>query len=92
MLRHSLILPLALALSVATTAAAQDRSAQTDAGVERSVKTGDPDRRVCKATATTGTRLSRAKVCKTAREWADEQARTQEELQRSQVSRGQDGG
>ena len=91
--RLPLFLSAALALSVATAAAAQTPSvAPADVTSTRSVKTGDPDRRVCKALTTTGSRLSRTKICKTAREWAEEQMRTQEDLQRNQSTRTPDQG
>lgn len=44
----------------------------------------DPDRRVCKTIAVTGTRLSKAKVCKTAREWDAQTAQTRQDLERNQ--------
>ena len=46
--------------------------------------TGDPDRRICKTAAVTGTRLSKAKVCKTAREWDAQTAQTRQNLERNQ--------
>ena len=51
---------------------------------EDSVLTGDPNRRVCKSVTVTGSRLGKTKVCKTAREWADQTVQTRQNLERSQ--------
>ena len=93
MRRVSLFLSLAAAATVASTASAQVRSvARADAAVEapRGATLGDPNRRICKDLHATGSRLAKAKVCKTAREWADQQVTHQENAERLQRTRTPD--
>ena len=81
-------LSVAAAFALSTTAAsAQPVSSvqRSDATKAKSAITGDPNRRVCRAVTATGSRLGRAKICKTAREWAEQQHEHQKELERIQV-------
>ena len=45
----------------------------------------DPNRRVCKGIAATGSRLDKVKVCKTAREWDEQKRVDRAELNRMQT-------
>ena len=65
-------------------------SAQPVRALERAetpvdASTGDPNRRICKASTATGTRLAKAKICKTAREWAEKQYEHKQQLERVQT-------
>ena len=80
-------LSVAAAFALSTTAA----SAQPVSSVQRSDPTkaksatmGDPNRKVCRSLAATGSRLNRAKICKTAREWSEQQHDHRQELERIQ--------
>ena len=80
-------LSVAAAFALSTTAGtAQPVSSvqRSDPTKAKSAVTGDPNRRICKTLAATGSRLSRAKVCKTAREWAEQQHDHKQELDRIQ--------
>ena len=96
--RGLLLLSLSAALAVSTAASAQTASAakQPDAAAAapagKAVTHGKPNRKVCKTVESTGSRLNRAKICKTAREWAEQQVETKENLERMQRSRGPDVG
>ena len=89
MIVRMLILSLAFAASAAAATAQPVRgavAASSDEAISapQGVKTGDPDRRVCKLMKATGSRLARAKVCMTAREWAETQTQQQSDLDRRQ--------
>jgi hypothetical protein len=83
-------LTLAGVVAAASLAAAQpvrtiaqtDESAPSDAMLK-----GDPNRRVCKAVVATGSRLGKAKVCKTAAEWQAQRAEDRKALERIQGQR-----
>jgi hypothetical protein len=92
----SLGLLLALALSAQTDAAAPAPTppaaapapATTQVATKRDAATGDPNRRVCRAQAATGSRLGSAKICKTAREWDEQRIAAKAELERHQRNDG----
>jgi len=97
MSRACLIGGVAAALALASSAAAQPVSGVTRApaaaeSAPKGVTVGDPDRQVCKTLKSTGSRLAKAKVCKTAREWAEQQHEHQKELDKLQVPRTPDAG
>jgi hypothetical protein len=48
---------------------------------------GDPERRICKQVTATGSRLKGGRVCKKAREWADEKLIDRKALERIQTQR-----
>ena len=78
-----------LALAVGFSAAPLAVSAQSVRAVERAeapskALTGDPNRRICKNLTATGSRLAQAKICKTAREWAEQQHEHKDQLERFQ--------
>jgi hypothetical protein len=76
----------AFALSAAAASAQPVSSVQSsDPTAAKTAITGDPNRRVCRSLAATGSRLSRAKICKTAREWAEQQYEGKKELERIQT-------
>ena len=75
----------AAALSLSSVASAEPRQNADAAG--GSEAKGDPDRRVCKSVATTGTRLGKTRVCMTAREWDAKTAEDRRSLERMQGSR-----
>ena len=92
MIARALILSLALSAAAVAASAQPIRGAVVASSDEaisapRGVKTGDPDRRVCKLMKATGSRLARAKVCMTAREWAETQTEQQSDLDRKQRPR-----
>ena len=92
-----LFLSLAAALVAASAASAQTVSSVTRADpaaepAPRSAKMGDPDRRDCKTLTPTGSRLGRAKICKTAREWAEQEYEHRKDLERLQTPRTPDQG
>lgn len=55
---------------------------------DRSATTGDPNRRICRKTTATGSRIATARVCKTAREWEAQRLAAKDELDRHQRSDG----
>ena len=58
------------------------RTDKTEAPVAAS--TGDPNRRICTSVTTTGSGLAKSRVCKTAREWSEQQHETKKGLERLQ--------
>ena len=95
MVRGVWLIPLAGALCAASVASAQVSTAAdakpapktTAPAATAAVATGDPNRRVCKAVTTTGTRLGKAKICRTAREWAEQTDQDRRSLERMQGTR-----
>ena len=81
---------LAVAAALGSPAAAQPvrgvAAANADESISapKGVKTGDPNRRVCKVLGATGSRLAKGRICKTAREWAETQVQHQEDVNRMQ--------
>ncbi len=57
-----------------------------------SAQTGDPNRRICRKSAPTGTRIANGKVCKSAREWDEQRQAAKAELERHQRPDGTNGG
>jgi hypothetical protein len=93
-----LLISLSAALAVSAAASAEpttviERPAAANAApASLAVTHGDPNRRVCKTLTATGSRLNKATVCKTAREWAEQQYEHQQRLDRMQRPRKPDGG
>jgi hypothetical protein len=90
------MIPLAGALCAASVASAQvsTTAAQTpatkaaaDPAVAAALAKGDGDKRICKAVTATGTRLGKAKICRTAREWAAQTEQDRRSLERMQGTR-----
>ena len=80
----------AILVAVAIVAAPAAVSAQAVRSVERAEPTaaagiGDPNRKICKALGPTGTRLAKARICKTAREWSEQQYEHKHQLERIQT-------
>ena len=91
-----LVLGFAAALMASTAASAQvvssvARSAAAESA-PKDAKMGDPDRTICKSLKATGSRLAKAKVCKTARQWAEQEYEHRKELEKLQVPRTPDAG
>lgn len=83
MSRSMMILALAAGLSAAPLAASAQAVIAKDEPVAAAT-TGDPNRKICKTGTTTGTRLARARICKTAREWAEKQHEHKRQLEQFQ--------
>ena len=97
MVRGSWILGFAAAVALSSAAAAQpvkvfSRSDPSSEAAPRGAKMGDPDRTICKTLTATGSRLGRAKICKTARQWAEQEYEHRKELEKLQVPRTPDVG
>jgi hypothetical protein len=96
--RGLLFLSLSAALAFSTAASAEPTGAgkQADATAEapggKAVTHGNPNRKVCRTVEATGSRLNRAKICKTAREWSEQQVEHKENLDRMQRPRTPDVG
>jgi hypothetical protein len=52
--------------------------------------TGDPDRQVCKKITYTGSRLGGERICKTARQWAQLQRETRDQVEKNQKPQWRD--
>lgn len=95
-MRTLMILSFAAALGVTTTASAQvksiagapdEKAAAVAQTAEMALAERDPDRRVCKSVVATGSRLGKNKVCKSARDWANQQLEDRRALEKLQGSR-----
>ena len=88
----------ACALSLASAAVAQPSpeanaaasAASKPAAASAASNKGDPNRRICRAVVSTGSRLGKAKICKTAREWEEQSAEDRRALEKMQISRTPD--
>jgi hypothetical protein len=63
--------------------------AQTPTGGAENEATLDPNETVCQAVAQTGSRLSRARVCMTRSQWAEQRRLTRQNTERVQANRGE---
>ena len=96
MTRSVLLLSLAAALSLSSAASAQQQAqeqaptalAASEASGAKTAATGDPNRRICKTVKVTGTRLGKAKVCRSAMEWSEQTAQNRQGLERAQTQAG----
>ena len=91
MTRSVLLLSLAAALSLTSAASAQEQAqaqavpmASQSSGAKTAL-TGDPNRRICKTIKVTGTRLGKAKVCRSAMEWSEQTAQSRQDLEKAQT-------
>jgi hypothetical protein len=92
----SRLLTLAFFAAAAAAAAPISVAGQTPAPTETAVQATraapaqpqakglDPDRRVCKGTTPTGSRLAKTKICKTAREWELQKQEDRQAINRMQ--------
>ena len=93
MTRSVLLLSLAAALSLTSAASAQEQEqvqvqtalAASPSSGAKTALTGDPNRRICKTTKVTGTRLSKAKICRTAVEWSEQTVQNRQDLEKAQT-------
>ena len=65
---------------------AQSSSMASSAAPVKTSK-ADPNRMICKTLATTGSRLKANRDCRTAKQWADDQALERRDLDRIQMNR-----
>ena len=86
-MRHGLSIAAVMALAGCAAAGAPEpaptpmRMAAVEA---RQSTTGDPERLICRLEGASGSRIGRAKVCKSAREWEAQRLGARDELDRHQ--------
>lgn len=85
-MRLSNILLVAALCAGPMAAHAQSTASPAPTPAPKTVK-GDPNRVICKTMDTTGSRLKPNKDCRTARQWADDQALERRDLDRQQTNR-----
>jgi hypothetical protein len=84
----SFLIPTALLLAPAiATAQAQPNTTGSTVVVKGKKNAGDPNRQICRTMESTGSRLQRKRECRTASEWAEQQALDRQSVERSQASR-----
>lgn len=81
-----------LAILPAAAAAQGDRAkpvppTTTGAVVVTGQATNDPNRMICRTSNTTGSRLGRSKVCRTASQWSEINAADRQDIERMQANR-----
>jgi hypothetical protein len=62
--------------------------AQESSQVVVNAPTNDPNERVCRNIAETGSRLSHQRICRTRAQWDEERRTTRQNVERSQTNRG----
>lgn len=65
----------------------QPNGADSGALAKGKDKASDPNRAICRTTEATGSRLQKKRICRTASEWAEQQAIDRQSIERSQAMR-----
>lgn len=76
-----------LVLVASADVAVAQSPATTQAGTTAGTVKSDPDKVTCRTFDTTGSRLSRKKICRTAAQWIEQNAIDRQDLDRQQANR-----
>lgn len=69
------------------TAQIQPNATGSDVVAKGKGSAADPNRQICRTTETTGSRLQKKRICRTASEWAEQQALDRQNVERQQANR-----